>query len=95
MRASLQSVDVEIERVQIDREVSSAPDIRTEGDLTIVPVLEEILVVEKRLVLREEIRIRRITRTEDVETPVTRRRQRAVVTGTEADTPKTKVEEHL
>ena len=43
----------------IDRQVDVAPKIRIEGDLTIVPVLEEILVVEKRLILKEEVHIRR------------------------------------
>ena len=47
--------------------------------VTIIPVLEEILVVEKRLVLKEEVHIRRSTAGEEVEVPVTLRRQRAVV----------------
>ena len=49
------------------------------GDLTIVPVVEEVLVVEKRLVLKEELHIRRTSQTELVEVPVTLRKQRAVV----------------
>lgn len=44
-----------------------APEIRTEGDVTIVPVLEEVLVVEKRLVLKEELHIRRRVAAETVE----------------------------
>ena len=48
---------VEIERVSIDREVPSVPETRVEGNTTIVPVIEETYVVQKRLVLREEIRI--------------------------------------
>jgi uncharacterized protein (TIGR02271 family) len=48
---------VEVERVPINREVSEPPPVRQEGDTTIVPILEEVLVVEKRLVLREEVRI--------------------------------------
>jgi stress response protein YsnF len=39
--------------------VTQAPEIREEGDVLIVPILEEIMVVEKRLVLKEELRIRR------------------------------------
>ena len=84
VRATLGQETVEVTRVPIDRQVETAPAIRTEGDVTIVPVLEEILVVEKRLVLKEEIHIRRITRTEHIETPVTLRRQRAVVERREA-----------
>jgi len=48
---------IEIERVNINRFVDEPPPTRYEGDVMIVPLLEEVLVVEKRLVLREEIRI--------------------------------------
>ena len=84
LRASLDRETVEVTRVPIDREVGTAPPIRTEGDVTIVPVLEEILVVEKRLMLREEVHIRRVRTIDTIETPVTLRRQRAVVERQEA-----------
>jgi stress response protein YsnF len=83
-RATVQRDDVEVTRVPIDRIVESAPEIRTEGNVTIVPVLEEVLVVEKRLVLKEELHIRRRVETETVEVPVTLRKQRAIV---ERETP--------
>lgn len=70
---------VEVTRVPIDREVAEAPPIRTEGDITIVPVLEERLVVEKRLFLVEELHLRRSTRTEQVEIPTTVRRTRVEI----------------
>jgi len=59
--------------------VDEAPAVRTENGVMIVPVLEEVLFVEKRLVLKEEIHIRRQRTTETVEMPVTLRKQRAVV----------------
>ena len=77
--ADLRREDVEVTHVTIDKVVETAPEIRTEGDVTIVPVLEEVLVVEKRLVLKEELHIRRRVKTEVVEVPVTLRKQRAVV----------------
>jgi stress response protein YsnF len=77
--ADIERETAEVTRVPVDRIVESAPEIRTEGDVTIVPVLEEVLVVEKRLVLKEELHIRRSVRTETVEVPVTLRKQRAVV----------------
>jgi len=55
----LESMEVEIERIAIDREIDTAPDIRNDGDTTIIPVVEERLVVEKRLFLREEIHVHR------------------------------------
>ena len=48
-----------VERVPVDQFVDEAPQVRTEGDVTIIPVLEERYVLEKRLVLVEELHIRR------------------------------------
>jgi stress response protein YsnF len=40
----------------------AAPQVREEDGIVIIPVLEEILVVEKRLYLREEVRlVKRVT----------------------------------
>ena len=77
--AVLQGERVEVTRIPVDRVVSEAPGVRTEGGVTIVPVLEEVLFVEKRLVLKEELHIRRTATTETVELPVTLRKQRAVI----------------
>lgn len=51
---------VEIERVPVDRIVEAVPPVRQEGDVTVLPVVEEVLVVERRLVLKEEVRVRRV-----------------------------------
>ena|ERR1700730_1900188 len=56
----LTHVRVEIERVPIGRTINVVPSISQEGDTTIIPVVEEIVVVERRLVLKEEVRIRRV-----------------------------------
>lgn len=66
--------DVSVERVPIGRIVDVPPQIRTEGDTTIVPVVEETVVVQKRLLLREEIRItkRRSEETRRVTVPLRR-----------------------
>ena len=87
-RATLEGCQVEVVRVPIDREIDVAPAVRTEGDVVIVPVVEEILVVEKRLVLKEELRLQPRKTEETVEVPVTLRKQRAVVerVGTEGPT---------
>jgi stress response protein YsnF len=79
-RAELGVSDVEVTRVPVDREIETVPEIRTEGDVTIVPVVEEVLVVTKRLVLKEEVHITRRRSSQAVEVPVTLRRQRAIVT---------------
>jgi len=71
--------EVAVERVAVNRVVTEPPAVRTEGDTLIVPLLEEELVVEKRLVLKEELRItRRQTETHQAR-QVTLRREEATV----------------
>lgn len=70
---------VEVERIPVNRVVDVVPQLRTEGDVTIVPVFEERLVVEKQLFLVEEVRIRRTTSVESVEVPVTLRKELVTV----------------
>jgi uncharacterized protein (TIGR02271 family) len=82
VRQELQGHSVEVERVPVGTLVepgAEPPQVRTEGNVTILPVLEEVLIVEKRLLLKEELRITRHATTEVAELPVTVRKQRAVV----------------
>ena len=51
---------VEIERVAVDRIVDAVPPVRQEGDVTVLSVVEEVLVLERRLILKEEVRVRRV-----------------------------------
>ncbi|RYE77140.1 MAG: DUF2382 domain-containing protein [Myxococcales bacterium] len=51
--------DVDVERVAKGHFVEVTPVPRYEGDTLVLPVVEEVLVVEKRLRLREEVRITR------------------------------------
>jgi stress response protein YsnF len=81
----LTHVRVEIERVPIDRTVEVAPPTRQEGDITIIPVVEEIVVVERRLILKEEVRVRRVSTKEQHQETVVLRQQEAVVTREEPD----------
>lgn len=55
---------LDVKRVPVNKIVplSEAPGMRQEGDTLIVPVLEEILVVEKRLRIEEEVHIVRSAR---------------------------------
>ncbi len=58
----LREQDVEVKRVPIGRVVEHPPETRQEGDTLVISVVEEVLVVERRLVLKEEIRVRRTER---------------------------------
>lgn len=88
VQETLQSELVRVDRVAVGEEVASAPEVRTVDGVLIVPIVEERLVVEKRLVLVEELHIRRQVQHETIEVPVTLRQQRAVVERTKnTDTP--------
>ncbi len=73
---------VEVERVPIGRVVESVPPVREEGDTTILSVVVEEVVVQRRLVLKEEVRIRRVKTTERHRETVILREQEATVTRT-------------
>jgi uncharacterized protein (TIGR02271 family) len=71
---------VEVERIAIGKLIDAMPAVRQDGDTTIIPIVEEVLVIERRLVLKEEIHIHRVRTTEQHQERVTLRRQEAVVT---------------
>lgn len=48
---------VDIQRVPMDQLVDEPPAARYEGDTLVVPILEEVLVIEKRFRIKEELRI--------------------------------------
>lgn len=82
---SLLHYAAEVERVPVDREIDRAPEPRWEGDVLVVPVVEEFLVVEKRLRLVEELRIVRRRTVEEFETTVPLRRTRVQVERRDSD----------
>lgn len=51
--------EVSVERVPVEKFVDEAPVVHKEGDVTIIPVLEERYVVEKRLFVVEELHVRK------------------------------------
>ncbi len=81
--------EVQIERRRVDRPVSAdaPPGVRVEGDTTVIPILEEVLVVEKRLMLREEVRITRVRREIPATQRASLRRERVDVERSPATTP--------
>jgi len=53
--------EVTVERVPVNQYVDQAPQVRNEGDVMIIPVVQEQIVMQKRLVLVEELRVRKQT----------------------------------
>lgn len=71
--------EVEVERVPLDHWVEAPVPVRQEGETTIITLVEEVVVVEKRLRAIEEVRI---TKRQDIEPSahkVMLRREEAVV----------------
>ena len=71
---------VEVEPSPIGKVVEVPPSVREEGDTIIIPIVEEILVVERRLLLKEEVRVRRVRSSESHRERVMLRRQEAIIT---------------
>jgi uncharacterized protein (TIGR02271 family) len=82
---SLVHTQVEVERVPIGRTVSAMPAVREEGDTTILPVVEEVIIVERRLILKEEVHIRHVQVTERHTETVATREQTAEIFRTQAN----------
>ena len=76
----LEHEHVEVERTAIGKQVDKAPPVREEGDTLIIPILEEIVVVERRLLLKEEVRVRRTREKQPYQERVVVRKQEAVIT---------------
>jgi uncharacterized protein (TIGR02271 family) len=51
--------NVSVERVPVNMYIEAPPPVRQEGDTMIIPVVEEQIVIQKRLVLVEELRVRK------------------------------------
>ena len=71
--------EVEVERVPRNVAVSELPSVRHEGNTTIIPVVEEVVVLEKRMVLVEEIHVRRVSATTTEHVPVVIRSEQATI----------------
>lgn len=72
---------VDVRHVPVDRIVAleEAPASRYEGDTLVVPVLEEVLVVERRLRIKEELHITRVRHEEHYRDTVALKAERVEV----------------
>jgi uncharacterized protein (TIGR02271 family) len=72
LKVALRRDEFIVDRVPIDRLVSAVPTPRHDGDILVIPVVEEVLIKGLRLV--EEIRIRKRRNVEhrDIKTPLRR-----------------------
>ena len=59
IESMLRQEEVEVQRVAFNLPLDEPVEARYEGDVFIIPVVEEVLVIQKQLMLREEVRITR------------------------------------
>lgn len=71
--------EIEVERVPVDRWVETPVPVRREGDTTIISLHEEVVVVEKRLRVVEEIRLTKRQTARQISKRVKLRREEAIV----------------
>ena len=71
--------EVVVDRVAIYQYVDTPPAVRYEGDTTIIPVLREVLVTEKKMLLVEEVRITKHRTIEQNEQEFTLRKEEITV----------------
>lgn len=81
----LMQESVTVERVPIGRIVEAAPPSRTEGDTLILSIVEEQIVVTKRLILQEEVRITTLRTEKPHEETVTLRREEIQIESLNSD----------
>jgi len=81
-RGPLNREDVEVQRVRVDRRVAEPEQQRLEDDWLVIPIMEEVFVVEKHLMVTEEIRIRKRLVTAEGEVREVVRRERATIEDT-------------
>jgi len=75
----VQTEAIEVERVPVGCWIEAPAVVRHEGDTTVYPVVEEVLVTEKRLRLVEEVRVTRRQTTRNVRKQIGLRREEIVV----------------
>ncbi|MBV8705606.1 MAG: YsnF/AvaK domain-containing protein, partial [Acidobacteriaceae bacterium] len=76
---SLTSETVDVQRIPMNLVVDSPPPVRTEGDITIISVVKEELIVTKQLRVVEELRVTKRKSVSDYRENVTVRAEEVVV----------------
>ncbi|WBY17074.1 YsnF/AvaK domain-containing protein [Erythrobacteraceae bacterium WH01K] len=88
IRETLTKKTVDVRRIPKNVVITEMPETRDEGGVTIVPVVEERLVVTKQLVLVEEIHLQRSTTAREVEQTATVRKTIVDIDRRDASLPK-------
>ena len=83
VEAMLRHDEIDIQRVPVGQVVDSVPPMRQEDDVLIVPIVEERLVVEVQLFLKEELRVSKSIVAEKVSKIIPLRSEHAIINRTD------------
>ena len=83
VETELENQVIDVERRRIEREVAAAPPPRQDGEWTVFSTVEERAVVEKRLFVVEEVRVRHRAEVRQSAFPTTVRATRVAVERTQ------------
>ena len=75
----LKSEEVHVERIPVNQYVDAPPPVRYEGNTTIISVVKEVAVVEKKILLVEEIHINKKINTIEEESTIALRKEDVIV----------------
>lgn len=67
---ALMHEEIEIRHVAVNAPVDAMPAVKQDGDIVIIPIVEERIVVSKRLFLKEELHVHRRTVSKNATIPV-------------------------
>ena len=70
---------VQVERVPVERIIDSPVTSHYDGDTLVIPVMEEVLIIEKKLFLNEEVRVTKYVGEIEHQEPVTLRKEAVTV----------------
>jgi uncharacterized protein (TIGR02271 family) len=77
--------EVNVDRIPVNQYVDAAPQVRHEGDTMIIPVVQEQIFYQKRLLLVEELHVKKQIIEEHKPQPVTLLKEEVEITRSAAD----------
>ena len=73
------SEEATIERIPVNKIVETVPQVRHEGDTIIIPVVKEVTVVEKKLLLVEEVHVKKHTIKKEEKRTIPLRKEEVII----------------
>jgi len=79
VKVDVKNEEVNVERVPVNKYADTPPQVRYEGETTIIPVIKEVAVVEKKILIVEEIRITKKTHIIEEERTIPLKKEKVTV----------------